>query len=255
MQPDYKNWIPKGMVEGAFFCCALCLVLSCVFWRLQLLAGIVLLLSSLCAGWTGWKLFGMYRAFDFHGKRSVSRNIIEAVASQVDLPDGGVGLDVGCGSGALTIACAKRNPQARMVGVDIWAKAYSSFSQQLCERNAKAEGVENVSFQLGNALNLDFPTEHFDVVTSNYVYHNIPGRNRQTILLETLRVLRKGGLFVIHDVFTTQKYGDMNAFIALLNQMGYKEARLVPTDDGLFLPKKEAARLGVQGSALLVGRK
>ena len=90
---------------------------------------------------------------------------------------------------------------------------------------------------------------------SNYVYHNIPSGNRQAILLETLRVLKPGGSFVLHDLFTKRKYGDMNAFIALLKRMGYKEARLVPTDDGTFLPKKEAARLCLKGSALLVGRK
>lgn len=263
MQPDYKNWVPKGMLAGVFACFVVCIVLVAVFGFSPLLpagtarlaAGIVLLLLAVGFGWTWWKLSGMYCAFDYHGRQCVSRQIIDGIARQVCVPDGGVGLDVGCGSGALAIACAKRNPQARMVGVDIWAKAYSSFSQQLCEQNAKAEGVGNVSFLKGDALNLDFPTEQFDVVTSNYVYHNIPSRNRQAILLETLRVLKKGGCFVIHDVFTKQKYGDMNAFIALLDQMGYKEARLVPTDDGTFLPKKEAARLGVKGSALLVGRK
>ena len=35
------------------------------------------------------------------------------LASPVTLPEGGIGLDVGCGSGALTIACAKRNPQGK----------------------------------------------------------------------------------------------------------------------------------------------
>lgn len=40
---------------------------------------------------------------------------------------------------------------------------------------------------------LDFPDGAFDAVTSNYVYHNFPSRDRQAILLETLRVLKKGG--------------------------------------------------------------
>ena len=102
-----------------------------------------------------------------------------------------MGLDIGCGSGALTIACAKRNPQGKMIGIDRWGKEYASFSLPLCEKNAAAEGVENASFQRGNAVKLDFPDESFDAVTSNYVYHNIAGKDKQALLLETLRVLKK----------------------------------------------------------------
>ncbi len=87
-----------------------------------------------------------------------------------------MGLDIGCGSGALTIACAKRNPQGKMVGIDRWGKEYASFSLLLCEKNAAAEGVKNASFWRGNAVKLDFPDESFDAVTSNYVYHNITGK-------------------------------------------------------------------------------
>ena len=38
-------------------------------------------------------------------------------------------------------------------------------------------------------MKLDFPDESFDAVTSNYVYHNITGADKQALLLETLRVL------------------------------------------------------------------
>ena len=38
------------------------------------------------------------------------------------------------GSGALTIACAKRNPQGKMIGIDRWGKEYASFSLPLCEK-------------------------------------------------------------------------------------------------------------------------
>lgn len=87
----------------------------------------------------------MYCAFSYDGKRKISKRVIEGIAKYVTLPDGGRGLDVGCGSGALTIACAKRNPRAQMVGIDRWGKEYASFNLPLCERNAEAEGVRNVS--------------------------------------------------------------------------------------------------------------
>ena len=139
----------------------------------------------------------MYRAFDYNGKRKLSEQIIDGIAEYVKIPDGGTGLDVGCGSGALTIACAKRNPKAQMVGCDIWSGAYKSvFTKKRCEDNAKAEGVTNAQFKEGNAVKLPFEDESFDAVTSNYVYHNITGKDRQE-LLETLRVLKKGGTFLL----------------------------------------------------------
>jgi ubiquinone/menaquinone biosynthesis C-methylase UbiE len=173
----------------------------------------------------------------------------------VDLPEGGVGLDVGCGSGALTIACARRNPRARFVGIDRWGKEYASFSKTLCEENAAAEGVSNVEFRQGDAVKLDFPDESFDAVTSNYVYHNIPSRDRQAILLETLRVLKKGGTFALHDIFSKSKYGDMEAFAEKLRAMGYQRVEYIDTTNGIFMSPYEAGWMALSGSALLAGKK
>ena len=210
-------------------------------------------LAALFCGLTVWSIF-MYRAFSYNGKRQMSRGIIEGVAAYVRLPEGGRGLDVGCGSGALAIACAKRNPNAAFVGVDRWGKEYASFSKLLCERNAIVEGVGNVSFARGDATKLDFPDESFDAVVSNYVYHNVPG-DRQALLLETLRVLKKGGVFAIHDIFSKSKYGDMQAFVQKLKGMGYERVALIDTTDGKFMSRGEAAWMGLSGSALLIGRK
>ncbi len=148
----------------------------------------------------------------------------------------------------------KQNPKAEITGIDRWGKDYASFSKSLCESNAKAEGVTRITFRQGDATHLDFPDETFDAVVSNYVYHNIPG-NRQQYLLETLRTLKKGGTFALHDIFSRFKYGDMQAFMKKLRDMGYERVELIDTTDGRFMTKSEAIWMSLSGSALLVVRK
>ena len=214
-----------------------------------------LLLAGTAAGGAALWMGLMYSAFSYDGKRQMSRQIIEGIADYVKLPEGGVGLDVGCGSGALTIACARRNPQARFIGIDRWGREYASFNKPLCEANARAEGVSNTEFRKGDALRLDFPDESFDAVTSNYVYHNIPSSDRQAILLETLRVLKKGGCFALHDIFSEARYGNMQAFVQKLRAMGYEQVELIDTTKGMFMSSGEAGWMALSGSALLVGKK
>ncbi len=261
MKTDYKNWMPKGMVLGSACTAAVFLILSLVFSVASIsepvkkvLLPILLIISALSIVMTLW-MFLMYRAFSYNGKRQMSKQIIDGVASYVKLPDGGKGLDVGCGSGALTIACAKRNPKASFTGIDRWGKEYASFSKALCENNSKAEGVSNTSFMQGDAVRLPFDDESFDAVTSNYVYHNIPSKDRQAILLETLRTLKKGGTFAIHDIMSKGKYGDMESFAGKLRDMGYQEVRLVDTTKGMFMSPFEALWMSLSGSTILVGRK
>ena len=261
MKPNYKNWMPKGMVLSGAAITAALLALFIIFGLTGLVSGpwktvlfVVFLLGTVIGlGVTIWMAL-LYRAFSYNGKRQMSRQIIQGVAEYVKLPEGGKGLDVGCGSGALTIACAKLSPKASFIGIDRWGKEYASFNKPLCESNARAEGVRNVSFARGDATSLDFPDGSFDAVVSNYVYHNIPG-DRQAYLLETLRVLKKGGTFALHDIFSKMKYGDMSPFAEKLKSMGYEEVRLLDTTDGTFMSKSEAAWMGLAGSALLIGRK
>lgn len=263
MKPNYKNWMPKGMVAAAIAGTAVALGLFVLFGvaglgvsgTLRTVLGIVLgiafaVLAAVSALFLSW-----YRAFSYDGKRQLSRQIIEGVAAYVSLPKGGKGLDVGCGSGALTIACAKRNPQGTMLGIDRWGKEYASFSQSLCQQNARAEKVGNVRFSKGDAVRLDFPDGSFDAVTSNYVYHNIAGTNRQQLLLETLRVLKKGGTFAIHDLMSPARYGDMSAFAEQLRKQGYERVELIDTTRDVFMSPGEARFLALGGSKLLVGKK
>ena len=69
----------------------------------------LVIFSAMCLIW--------YTALSYNGKKQFSRRIFEKIADYVVLLEKGTGLDVGCGSGALTIACAKYNPNASMVGL------------------------------------------------------------------------------------------------------------------------------------------
>ncbi len=257
---DYKNWVPGSMVFGALAATAVSIILLIAAehftaGRLHtfclIFFSLLMLVSAICSViFISW-----YRSFSYNGKRKLAKHIIEGVAEYVKVPDGGRALDVGCGSGALTIACAKRNPKAKIIGIDRWGNDYKSFSKALCERNAKAEGVNNTVFQKGDAAALDFPDEYFDCVTSNYVYHNITGANKQALLRETLRVLKKGGTFAIHDLMSPARYGDMQKFVSELKKEGYEKVELIDTTNNMFMSRREARRLFLGGSTLLTGRK
>lgn len=262
--PEYGNWMPQSMVAGSALGSAALGISGASVWKKaahENSAAGKLLGVALLAGSVGAAAFALYskaarNAFSYEGKSKVSKRIIKGTAEYITIPAGGTGLDIGCGSGALTIEAAKRNPAASMVGCDIWSGAYKNiFSQKVCEENAKAEGVSNVRFEEGNAVKLPFADESFDAVTSNYVYHNIVGNDKQTLLLETLRVLKKGGTFAIHDLMSKARYGDMEAFVQMLKNKDYEDVRLIDTTNGLFMARKEAVLLGLGGSKLLVGRK
>ena len=260
MSPDYKNWVPKGMMTGFAAGAAALAAGGAGLAAFGKSRGTKALSAALELGAAGCGAFALWCAyarnqFSYDGKRKLSHQIVEGTAEFVTLPEGGVGLDVGCGSGALTIACAKRNPQGRMVGCDAWGPEYASFSRQVCEQNAAAEGVENVSFRVGNAKKLPFADESFDAVTSNYVYHNVMGADKQKLLRETLRTLKKGGTFAIHDIMSRQRYGDMRRFCDELRAEGYEKVELIDTTNGRFMSRAEAATLFLTGSAVLCGKK
>ena len=255
MGADYKNWISKKAVYGlgagtAAFAAA---AAGLAFSRkkpLAIAAGAGAALVGVAAAWSAVA----YDAFSDNGKRQLARRITEGVADKVILPEGGLGLDIGCGSGALTIECAKRNPDAKMVGVDRWGMNWSSYSKELCEANAEAEGVQNVVFCKADAVKLDFPDETFDAVTSNYVFHFIKWHNHQDMLREAFRVLKKGGTFAIHDVFSWDYFGNMEKFVQEMKDAGFEEVEFYSTANVLMTPG-EAAVLLLKDSAMLCGRK
>ncbi len=253
---NYGSWMsnPVFYVTGALLTLfAVLAVLSFAVFRIMAL-GVVFtaaaLLLLVLLGWITW----IRRQYAFGGGGMMDRTHL-AVLSHLDFDGQGQLLDVGCGSGPLSIRAALTWQTARVMGIDCWGADFG-YSQTICEKNAASEGVgSRCVFQHGDASKLDFPDECFDAVVSNYVYHNIMGSDKRALLLETLRVLKKGGVFALNDDMKLRMYGDMEAFAQELRDMGYQDVRLIDTAQEVFGSRQRAALMMLGNSRMLAGRK
>jgi SAM-dependent methyltransferase len=107
-------------------------------------------------------------------------------------------LDVGCGIGgpARTLAA---DFDCQVVGLDI-TESYVQAAEMLTEKVGLAESV---AFKLGNALELEFDSETFDVVWSQNAIMNIENKNK--LFQELHRVLRKQGIFAMEAILAGEK--------------------------------------------------
>ena len=96
--------------------------------------------------WITW----IRRQYAFGGGR-IMEQVHRVVLSHLDYDGEGKILEVGCGSGALTIRAALTWPKAKVIGIDYWGAVYN-YSKALCEKNAASEGVASrCVFQHGDA--------------------------------------------------------------------------------------------------------
>lgn len=93
-------------------------------------------------------------------------------------------LEVGCGTGALTLPLLEQRPQLRLVALDV-----SPASLEVAARRAHAHA--SVRFRSGSALAVDEEDGAFDAVVGNSVLHHLP---LEPFLAEAHRLLRPGGL-------------------------------------------------------------
>nr|MDQ3341906.1 class I SAM-dependent methyltransferase [Myxococcota bacterium] len=98
-------------------------------------------------------------------------------------------LDIGCGTGRTLHQLARAHPSLGLWGVDL-SPAYVKVAR---------ERARDATIAVENAEALPFADGAFDIVTSVYLFHELPRNARRNVVREMHRVLRPGGLLVIED--------------------------------------------------------
>ena len=97
-------------------------------------------------------------------------------------------LDVGCGNGSFTLGLGEGF--AETYGIDVEEDRLADFRRKIDER-----GIPSTTVQWMSAETMDFPDDHFDVITAIEVIEHIP--DLEATLDEIQRVLKPGGSFGI----------------------------------------------------------
>ena len=105
-------------------------------------------------------------------------------------------LEIGCGTGAFARQLAKRCK--RVVGLDL-------SSEMIRVARSRSSGVDNVEFQMGDAMTWDFPQAHFDFICSIATFHHLQQRE---LLLKVKEALKPRGVLVVLDLAASSSLGE-----------------------------------------------
>jgi arsenite methyltransferase len=127
----------------------------------------------------------------YDNAQALSRRLITAFqhpAEWLNIPPGGIALDVGSGPGTVTASLARAaGPDGLALGVDI--------SEAMLARAVRSEAGPHVGFLRADAQRLPLRDDTVDAVVSMAVLQLIP--NPAAALAEMARVLRPGGRLAI----------------------------------------------------------
>lgn len=102
-------------------------------------------------------------------------------------------LDIGAGTGLLTLAAAPKVSR-------VWALDASQAMCRTLTAKLTRSGITNVDVAAGSVTTLPFEDASFDVVLSNYCFHHLTDAEKRVALAEVGRALRPDGRLVFGDM-------------------------------------------------------
>ncbi len=108
------------------------------------------------------------------------------------IQDGEAVLEVPVGTGLAFEKILSANPSGRNEGIDLTEAMLIR-----ADKRAAKSGSDNYRLRVGDAYDLDFPDNDFDVLVSNYLFNLLPQQDFGAVLNEFKRVLRPGGRLVM----------------------------------------------------------
>jgi ubiquinone/menaquinone biosynthesis C-methylase UbiE len=121
-------------------------------------------------------------------------------------------LDVGCGTGTLTLlAKTETGDRGQVYGMDASLEMIAVAQQKAVQQK------QEVDFQTGVIEALPFSDGTFDVVLSSLMFHHLPPDLKQRGLAEIYRVLKPGGRLIVVDMKRPTTLPQRLAMVALVH--------------------------------------
>jgi len=140
----------------------------------------------------------MVNSYDSYMKKiTISRenSLRQITVNLAQVKSGDCVLEVGCGTGTLTLAAKRKAGQSgKVFGIDIIPEMI-----EISQRKTTQAKLD-VAFQLGNIDNIPFPENHFDVVICSFMIFHMSEKVRHRGIAEIYRVLKPQGRLMVLDL-------------------------------------------------------